>query len=856
MNEKIGEIFGGVEKRIYLCKCNFVNHKHKDAPMKPLNRTILLLLSVLLSVGTWAQTLTEQEAAERAMQFLNQHHASSRAKVMGNAPSKPVLKAAKMEAEKIYAFNVEGGGYVIASGDERTLPVLGYSDSGSLDWERMPENMRAWLKQYDDAVATLGDRTDFVDGAVQGNTGMRKMPSERKPVEPLIKTHWSQYAPYWDQAPIYAGPRADLRGQRCKTGCVATAMAQILNYYQWPKTIPDGLPGYNMGDINPVYDYQIDALPPVAFDWDNMLNDYRAWNPETGEYDDVGTEQQRHAVATLMRYCGQAVKMMYGPDGLGSGALPIDLQQAYNDCLGYSAALYLDRYDYSFNEWEDIIYGEMAAGRPVLYSGNSEEIGHAFICDGYDGDGKFHINWGWEGDDDGYYTLSVLNPYTTHHTEMGFSIQQSAVIYIDPMMSKQPKPESSLTHIPELYQDMPMSVENRNVVVFFYLYGGEDAGEAVADYALGTQGEDGTWQPRFMGNPNDSIVLLSNMMRVEVDSTAFQSGDSLALYPLLRFRHAEAEWQVIQPLKSHVVIGRTDEGNFFITVHGGEYMIECVSGSITKGTGRLTERNNLTVVLKNNSEYDYQGMHYLTPRYYGYINPDDITRETPFTWGKEMKCNVYLRAGEETEVTFSFVPEQGGYTEFRLCASDGYGLSSFPMELTNDKLCNYNPYVENKSYFARKDGKWLYHVELCDIPGVEIPHWIPADNLCLKIRTFINEDQLEEVKIDEEIREYLMALPEKGGKGDYKIVYEMPINISGDGKYYMDSYLIGWLDDDKDIVSCKHEYTFQYGDLTAIEGITNADADGTWYTLSGQKLDGEPTESGIYIYEGKKVVIK
>lgn len=147
--------------------------------MKPLNRTILLLLSVLLSVGTWAQTITEQEAAERALQYLSQHHTSSRAKVMGIASAKPVLKAAKVEAEKIYAFNVEGGGYVITSGDSRTLPVLGYSDSGSLDWGQMPKNMRAWLKQYDGAVATLGDRTDFVDGTAQSNAGRRRIQSER-----------------------------------------------------------------------------------------------------------------------------------------------------------------------------------------------------------------------------------------------------------------------------------------------------------------------------------------------------------------------------------------------------------------------------------------------------------------------------------------------------------------------------------------------------------------------------------------------------------------------------------------------------------------------------------------------------
>ena len=808
----------------------------------------------------WAQHISEQQAQDRALQFLNGRSANH----IHRAPAKHELKAVPVEASSIYAFNCEGGGFVIVSGDERTLPVLGYSDSGSLDWEQMPENMRAWLKQYDDAVATLGDCTDFVDGTARGDAGMKKMQSERKPVEPLIKTHWAQKYPYWSQTPFYAGPRADLWMYRCMTGCVATAMAQILNYYQWPKTIPDGLPDYNPGDVNPLFDYQIDALPPVAFDWDNMLNDYKVWNPETGVYDGVGTEQQRLAVATLMRYCGQAAKTQYGPSELQSRVRQDHLQQAYNDYLGYSAAILVERKDYGIDEWEDIIYGEIAAGRPVQYIGYSEEIGHAFICDGYDGDGKFHINWGWSDIDNGFFALSVLNPFASFDANIGgmhigFPINQNAVIYIDPMMSKQPKPASSLTRIPELYQHLPMKVEYKNRVVFSYLYGGNDAGEAVADYALGTQAEDGTWQPRFMGNPNDSIVYDCQDIRVEVDSTAFQPGESLALYPLFRFRHADAEWQLVPPLDSHVVIGRTDEGSFFITVHGGVTMIECVSGSITKGTGRMTERSDLTFVLKNNSEWDYQNTLYLYPLYYGHINPDDITGKTSRTCGEKMIGGVYLRAGEEAEVTFSFVPEQGGYTEFYLVTKDGGLMDMFSMELTNDTLYNYDPYVKNKSYFTRKDGKWIYHVELCDMPGVEMPHWMPAANLTLEIRFFLDEVNIETRRYEDEIREYLIALPEKGGKGDCKIVYEMPINIERNGSYYMDSYLVAWPGDNKEkfSLSCGHIYTFQYSDPTAIESITSSDAsDGTWYTLSGQKLDGEPTESGVYIYEGKKVVIK
>lgn len=108
-----------------------------------MKRIIFLIALMWLTIGTWAQHLTEQQAKERALQYLNE---KAPAKARGLASAQ--LKSAKVGAEKIYAFNREGGGYVIASADERTLPVLGYSDSGSIDWDRMPANMQAWLKQY------------------------------------------------------------------------------------------------------------------------------------------------------------------------------------------------------------------------------------------------------------------------------------------------------------------------------------------------------------------------------------------------------------------------------------------------------------------------------------------------------------------------------------------------------------------------------------------------------------------------------------------------------------------------------------------------------------------------------------
>ena len=176
-----------------------------------------------------AQPISEQQAMERALQYMNSGKSSANARRMV-APAlrgSKALTPAATEATKIYAFNMEGGGFVIASADQRTLPVLGYSTTGSIDWEQMPENMRSWLKQYDEAIATLGDRTDFEDGELTatpsyGQGAATAQPSRRAArvaVEPLITTHWDQGAPYWDQVPTYQGPEPSLRNEQCFAGC-------------------------------------------------------------------------------------------------------------------------------------------------------------------------------------------------------------------------------------------------------------------------------------------------------------------------------------------------------------------------------------------------------------------------------------------------------------------------------------------------------------------------------------------------------------------------------------------------------------------------------------------------------------
>ena len=845
-------------------------------------KKILMTLAAVLccNLSLLAQHISEKEAMERALQYMNSGKASVTARRMAAPANRGSmrLQAAPVEATKIYAFNMEGGGYVIASADSRTLPVLGYSTTGSIDWEHMSENMRSWLKQYDEAIVTLGHRTDFRDGEQtvtlygQGTTTARQSRRANRPaVEPLIKTHWDQGAPYWDQVPTYQGPEPNLRNKQCYVGCVATAMAQVMNYWQWPKTMPDGLPDYdykieyNGGN----YTWHVGALPPTWFDWDNMADDYSYYDLEIGKYIRLETtEAQDKAVATLMRYCGQSLEMMYGPSEVGgSAAYYLYVAKALVNYFDYSAAQYIHHAFFpDIDEWEGILYGELAAGRPIVYGGNSDSGGHAFVCDGYDGNGMFHINWGWSGKDDGYFALAVLNPYNntssgSGSSGIGFCIGENATIYIDPKMEPQPLLHHDFGS--SFYQYEPIYLFNNNFADLSYSFF-EDYNE-VADHALGAIDSEGNLYPLFMVDPNDSIVYSyqiykGNYFAVEIDSTVFAVGQYVTLYPMLRFRHPGEEWQVIPPLEQNLIVGRDNDGHFFMRSNQKVYDMQLTDVGITKGTGRLDERSDLTIRVRNNDVSDYISSLYLVPYYLGHIAPEEVGKAPALARGMEMECGAYIPAGGEADVTFSFVPEYGGTVVFAAYTENRY-IGELPLELNNDTLTNYNAYVENKSYLSRDGDQWYWNVELADRIGVKMLPWIPSENLSLRVRHYLNDEQVKYFKDIDGLQEYLAALPDSIGTGNYTFTYQIPVEVGQPGEYYFDSYIGEFVNEEMVSYCCPKTYRFTVDDLTGIQSLTAEDindksSNSNWFDLQGRPLSGKPTRSGLYIQGNKKKFVK
>lgn len=318
-----------------------------------------LIIAFFVSLAMSAGEVTEQQALQKAQQFMQ-----------GKKFQQTNLRrAASAAGNAYYVFNAENnGGFVIVAGDDRVKDILGYSERGSFDLSKAPSNVRWWLGQYEKAISSLGKETH--------REISHRAETVKDEIVPFITTTWGQNYPYNSQCP-------EINGEYCATGCVATAMAQVINYTKWPESAIGEIAGYTT-KTNQI---AVPKLEATTFDWNNMTD----------------TD-----IARLMRYCGQAVKMDYG---LGeSGSYDANIPGALIGKFGYDNNIRIVyRNGYNSETWENMMYNELKAGRPVIYGGQSGNNGHSFICHGYM-DGMYYINWGWDGMFDGYFALTALNP--------------------------------------------------------------------------------------------------------------------------------------------------------------------------------------------------------------------------------------------------------------------------------------------------------------------------------------------------------------------------------------------------------------------------------------------------------------
>ncbi|MDL2239062.1 C10 family peptidase [Bacteroidales bacterium OttesenSCG-928-K03] len=358
-----------------------------------MKRLLLSILGVLIFTTSFSQAVSIEKAKDLATKwlFLDEQKTSNDLEC--------VYIQSNGERSYFYIFNSESDKtFIIVSADERILPILGYSNEGCFDVNNIPPNMELWLdgyKQEMDEIFSIKNIDKHPDWVKISNGGISKGTNA---VGPLINLRWDQ-SPYYNQ----------LTPGNCTTGCVATAMAMIMKYWNHP------VHGYGSSAYNEVTYGILSA---------NYEDEYYQWDQMP-----IQVTSPNLAVATLMYHCGVSVKMQYCISGLESGAYTSDVAIALKTYFGYQdECTFIEKEDYTATEWEDILRAQLDLGRPMQYSGNnaSGTGGHSFILDGYTDDGKFHFNWGWSGSANGNFTLTNLNP------GYNFNYLQGAVINIEP----------------------------------------------------------------------------------------------------------------------------------------------------------------------------------------------------------------------------------------------------------------------------------------------------------------------------------------------------------------------------------------------------------------------------------------
>lgn len=387
---------------------------------------LLFFLSLLITAvtGVWAQQVSPEQAKEIASQFLKGQ--STKQGGRRSAPTANTLKTnvvfnAKDVAGQPYLYAVSAtqhDGFVLVSGDERFPQVLGYTDDGTFDEQNIPENMRDFLQGYIDEMKYL-----LSINYQPSESARRAAPAAFATIAPMLTSTWNQDNPYNMYCPQY-----DNYGNNCPTGCLATALAQVMCYHGNYKktgqstTTLNAIPAYTTSTMQ----YNIAEKPTRTFDWTLM----------TGAV--PTTDAAKQEVAHLMEYIGAGVQMNYRKDG--SGAALNAIPSLLADVFGYDHAVReVLRNDYSISEWLNMMYKELSTNGPVMYGGQATNGGHGFVLDGYkyeNGEHLFHINWGWGGWSDGYFLLSLCNPAeqgiggTT--SQSGFNRAQSAIIDMNP----------------------------------------------------------------------------------------------------------------------------------------------------------------------------------------------------------------------------------------------------------------------------------------------------------------------------------------------------------------------------------------------------------------------------------------
>lgn len=845
-----------------------------------------MLLLLMMSLASFAGPRSFQQAKEIALRQAAQLGISMDEASSAKAKSKRV-KSVSGEVPAYYVFpNGEGKGFTVVSGDDRLPEVVGYSDKGTYDEENLPSNYVGFMKAYEEMVGQLDNGDSRASASIAEAKALRSSGYQQPTVAPLLGSiQWNQMIPYNKMCPMYNST------DRSVTGCVATAMAQVMMYYQYPTTLQADIPAY-------VSRTKHLSIPQInkgeSYDWDNMLPQYASDEPLNY------TDAQAAAVAKLLYHCGVACEMDYGPSS-GANVTPAILSTYF----GYDSDLMqdLNRDVFTLAEWSQIMDKELTAKRPILYSGQSSDGGHEFVCDGTDGNGLYHINWGWGGYQDGYFDVTILNPDKggagSGSAPDGYNQYCSMIVGIAPDNGKVDEPLVDVAPVVMIgngHTTLGFTKSTRNKVTDTFrvttnnLISNQSAKDFTGYFAYGIQQADGTYTPLSSSrsisikHPEpDGSTYRPNIRLFQFDY-AFPVGKT-TLYAL--YSTDQKEWKRCGYLYMTPFVVEATERTISVAKTP-------LSADIVAQDELLSEQDNtLMLTVNNDADFEHLGM----------INVYTSTiNEKPSDPSEQIYFTILSKSSSTREVTFS--PSTAGDHYVWVTNDKGEDLmemkkftvtqSTAPKLVLVGKETNAIPNVyetENAYYYSNKvkgpktnASKAVFSYKIRNDGG----------SYQAKFETYVyafgenrvNNGQILSIRIKsgETATLNVEASPEDygGNRSFYCCIVQydssIPFDVSGISKTKL--YLVdgGWYNFDE-----VDQFVYVAGTPSGISSITTSGTSVRGgngeilissgkaqtmgiYSLSGQMVKqanvkvGEnvavPVPAGLYIVNGKKIIVK
>ena len=639
-------------------------------------RKFLLILGLIAVVmPAHGAPVTAEQARGEAVSFVAGRQGAGRQLKLVSKANR-VTTAAEMGL--YYVFNIgQDNGFVIVSGDDRTMPILGYSDEGHFDSSKVPSNLQAWLDSYATQIKALDKMADTQAQKELAAPRRAVVVNTRNSIAPLITTRWDQATPYWNECPEFMSitEEGDTVGDLAYTGCVATSMSQIMKFYNWPEKTTQAIKPYQFTVAGDNYSYSVvttDEMPVTSFDWEHMRDNY------TGSEDEVS----KAAVAHLMVYAGHAVKSSYGLSS--TGAYTDDIPKGLTDYFAYdkSTIQIKFRIDYTQENWNNLVYQELAAGRPLIYNGTAGSGGgHSFVCDGYEYGDYFHINWGWGGMGNGYFQLAVLNPRSSgiggSSSAEGYNMKQNVIIGIQPGdpagTEPEPEVEDVLTATGLSLGWSAGYLERDSKSQGFSIYKRKTLNLNYADH-VGTQKKYDIGMALYDEQMNFVQMVINRGVYATALTSALGSYESFGsnisdarnaakfgagltgkyyMIPVCQLQ-GTSEWKPMLETDRFYYEVQIDNYMATFTTHPAVNLE--VLGFECEGGEKVGVTEQVHVTIKNNSTDRFFGDLYL---WFGNQHLDDVTEYTT-------SVQAEVLAGQQAVVTFNVMPETAGAQSLRV----------------------------------------------------------------------------------------------------------------------------------------------------------------------------------------------